>query len=167
MGGGYEPGEDDPFDGTDAEVLSQVAALFDAVDPVPAGLAERLTFVLQLDNVESELATMEAELTEPVGARGAERVRTVTFASDSLTVMVTITAAGPSSYRLDGWLAPAGALRTELKTARGPVRETAADADGRFEFDDVPAGLAQLVVHPTDGAAVVLQTPVVTPAVEL
>jgi hypothetical protein len=34
-------------------------------------------------------------------------------------------------------------------------------------FADVPAGLVQLTIHPTDGAAVRLTGPVRTPAVEL
>jgi hypothetical protein len=88
--------------------------------------------------------------------------------------MVAAADADDDRRRLDGWLAPAAALRVELRS--GPVgaparpddvRWAGADADGRFSFDDVPAGLIQLRVHPTDGAAVVLDLPVVTPAVQV
>jgi hypothetical protein len=54
----------------------------------------------------------------------------------------------------------------ELRTTVG-VEEAVADVDGRFVFAAVPAGLVQLTIHPTDGAAVRLTGPVRTPAVEL
>jgi hypothetical protein len=93
-------------------------------------------------------------------------VRTVTFGSDSLTVMVTLSGQHPQGRRIDGWIAPGAALRIELRTPRG-VQQTMADQTGRFSLSDVPPGLVQLVIHPTEGAAVALTRPVVTPAIQL
>ena len=85
---------------------------------------------------------------------------------DSITVMVTVSQEGHDGFRLDGWLAPAAALSIELRRSEASV-STSSDEDGRFVFDNVPPGLAQLVLHPTRGAAVELRQDVVAPAVQL
>jgi hypothetical protein len=98
------------------------------------------------------------------GARGEERARTVTFTSASLSVMITISAA--ADVRLDGWITSGGGLRVDL-LAEGQDRSTTADDDGRFVFDGIASGLAQLVFQPTAGAQTKLARPVVTPAIQV
>jgi hypothetical protein len=146
------------------DLMRQLREMWEAADPAPADLAERMIFTLQLENLEFELLRLH-DVLEPVGARGHETARTVTFGSDSLTVMVSMSGSGRPPHRVDGWIA-AAALRVELRTARG-TRETTADVDGRFAFTEVPAGLIQLVLHPTPGADLTLARPVVTPAIQL
>ena len=78
-----------------------------------------------------------------------------------------MTGDGAGLRRLDGWLAPAAALRIEARVAgRDGVLHTVADEDGRFSFE-APAGLVQLLIQPTEGAAIPLDRPVATPAVQL
>ena len=154
------------LDRDDAALLAELARIYDQIDPVPEGLVERIGFTLTLADLEVELARLTAEFREPVGARGEEKARTVTFSSDSLTTMVTITPRDAGQFRIDGWLAPGAPLAVELRTDRGSLR-TMADLDGRFEFVEVRRGLVQLVIHPTDGCDVRLGSPVVTPAMEL
>jgi len=147
------------------DLMRELREMWEAADPAPVDLAERMIFTLQLENLEFELLRLH-DVLEPVGARGHETARTVTFGSDSLTVMVSMSGSGRPPHRVDGWIAPAAALRVELRTARG-TRETTADVDGRFAFTEVPAGLIRLVLYPTAGAGVTLARPVVTPAVQL
>lgn len=154
------------IDASDDAVLAELARLYDQLDPVPDGLVERIGFTLTLADLEVELARLTMETREPVGARGEERARTVTFASDSLTAMVTVTPLDGGRFRIDGWLAPGAALDVELRADTGDLRTTA-DTDGRFDFATVRSGLVQLVIHPTAGAALRLGSPVVTPAMEL
>ncbi|HEY3261585.1 MAG TPA: hypothetical protein VGJ95_15180 [Pseudonocardiaceae bacterium] len=154
------------FDQTDAELLAELARIYEQIDPVPEGLVERIGFTLTLADLEIELARLINETREPIGARGEERARTVTFSSESLTTMVTITPQDIGQFRIDGWLAPGAALAVELRTDRGSLRTTA-DLDGRFEFIEVRGGLVQLVIHPTAGSDLQLASPVVTPAMEL
>ena len=149
----------------DAELLRQIRTAWEAADPAPSGLADRVLFALQLENLEYELMRLQ-HTEELVGARSGSDVETVTFGCDHLTVMLMLPRAGDPQLRLDGWLAPGAALRVELRSGTTP-RETVASADGRFAFSDVPAGLVQLVIHPTDGATVALARPVVTPAIQL
>lgn len=156
----------EPLDEADRELLAELSRVLTIVDPVPPGLVERVGFTLTLAHMEMELARFVSDSMEPVGARGEERTRTVTFTAENLTVMVTITPVGTEQYRLDGWLAPGGGMHVELRLERGG-NDTHADDDGRFEFDRVPAGLAQLVFHPTEGGEARLPNPVVTPAIDL
>jgi hypothetical protein len=104
---------------------------------------------------------LSADELAPAGVRGVEETRMITFDSDSLTIMFSVSPCDAATVRLDGWLAPPAAHRVELRTADGPM-ETSADADGRFAVADVPHGLAQVVVHPADGTRTV-----VTPSVVL
>jgi hypothetical protein len=139
-----------------------------AVDPVPEDLADRVLFRLHLEDIEFELMCL-AEPLAPSGARGGvapETTTTLTFTAESLTVMVTVSEAGPDRRRIDGWIAPGAALRVELRTAEG-IHETHADDDGRFAFAELSAGLTQIMIHPTPGATHLLYRPVATPPVQL
>lgn len=154
------------LDVEDDRLLSEIARLFELVDPMPDDLVDRIGFVLTLAHMEIELARLVVESRVPVGARGEERARTVTFSSDSLTVMVTITPTADAKCRIDGWIAPSAAIRVELRSDRGSL-DVIADVNGRFDFVDVPSGLVQLVFHPTPEVEIQLRSPVVTPAVQV
>jgi hypothetical protein len=70
-----------------------------------------------------------------------------------------------SLVRIDGWLAPAAALQVELRFPEpASPRVVSADAAGRFAFDGVPHGIAQLLVQPPESGA---SPRVVTPAFTL
>ena len=58
------------------------------------------------------------------------------------------------------------ARRWILRRSEGSVT-TVSDEAGRFVFDDVRPGLAQLVLHPTPNSAVELRQDVVAPAVQI
>ena len=159
-------GTEDLMTTADAALLDQLQSMWEHTDPVPSGLVERVTFAIGLDNLDVELMRLTEEVLVPAGARGAEHVRTITFGGESITVMVTVSQDGQDVFRLDGWLAPSAALSIELRRADGSL-STVSDEDGRFVFEDVPPGLAQLVLHPTPDAAVELRQDVVAPAVQL
>jgi hypothetical protein len=159
------PGADGPMDDVDVAVLGELRELYGDLDPMSADLVDRIQFALALEDLDVEVFRASAESAEAgvlAGVRGAEETRTITFDSDSLTIMFSISPSGTAAVRLDGWLAPPAAHRVELRTEHGPM-ETSADADGRFAVDDVPHGLAQLVVHPAAGGT----RSVVTPSVVL
>lgn len=147
-------GADEPMDGTDLMLLDGVRGLYAEADPMPASLVDRVQFALALEDLDVEVLRLTAAELAPSAVRGAEETRTITFDSDSLTVMVSVSPSGATTVRLDGWLAPPAAHRVELRTESGPI-QTSADEDGRFAVEDVPRGLAQLVVHPTDSRTIV------------
>jgi hypothetical protein len=155
------------IDAADERMLRELGVIHDRLDPVPDGLVERLQFAVTLDALHAEIAQLQRLELEGAGARGDEasatEVQTVTFTSENLTTMVTITHAGPDRVRIDGWAAPGGGVSIELRVA-GSRLQTTADADGRFVFDDVPRGLAQFVMRPP---TITGQRPVITPSIDL
>jgi hypothetical protein len=155
-----------PLDASDAAVLSMISDLYSYIDPVPSGLVERLQFSITLDALNAELAELQ-QLPEAMLASRAEQasmVKTLTFASDSLTTMVAISPDGPDRVRIDGWIAPGAEATVELHQGGELVREVSADADGRFVFEDLAHGLTRFVVRPAEPAA---HPPVMTPAIEI
>jgi hypothetical protein len=139
--------EHDAPDDIDMAILDDIREIFQAADPMPASLPERVRLSLALHGLEFEVAQLCAEDDRLVGSvRGAEQSRTVTFDSDSLTIMIRIEANQDGTVRIDGWLAPAQPRTIELRL----MAETlTADADdgGRFAFSRVPRGAAQLVAR--------------------
>jgi hypothetical protein len=157
------------MDRADLRILSDLLAIYDATDPMPEMLPDLVLFGLEAQDLDAEFARLiESELADSgvSGTRSVEHARRVTFASDSLTVMVVVNPQLDGSVRLDGWAAPGGRLHAELRV--GETTMTAeCDESGRFVFEAVPAGPAQLVLHPTMDSDPSLTLPVVTPAVHL
>lgn len=152
------------LDGTDLALLNALRAYADEHDPVPDGLVDRIQFALTLDALHAEVATLTQLDLAGAGARsGTETVRTITFTSESLTTLVTLTPLEVGRVRVDGWASPGAGVRVELLLADGPV-ETTADDDGRFVFDAVPTGLAKFALHLPAGQET---RTVLSPAVEL
>lgn len=147
-----------PLDHIDHEILDRLAAAHARLDPPPADLDERVLFAVALPDLDAEVARLAG--LAATTARGSERTRTITFDAESRTVMITIADQPDGSVRLDGWLAPAAALRVELRLPEPePARSVTADPAGRFVFDRVPHGLAQLLVHPPEPGGGMVVTP--------
>jgi hypothetical protein len=155
------PSADEPLDDSDFGLLGKIRAMFAAADPMPAELPDRIRFFLAFRDLEIEVARLTAEQDElAVAARGAEQSRTITFDSETLTIMIRIDGNRDGTVRVDGWLAPAQRREIELKCAADPLSVTS-DEQGRFAFPRVPCGTAQLVVRPAglDGAGRSVVTP--------
>src|SRR5215211_324575 len=154
-----------PLDPSDAEVLNSVRAYYEESDPVPDGLVERIQFELTLDALHAEVATLtRMDLAEAsIRSAATEAVRTITFTSESLTTMVTVTPQPYGTVRVDGWASPGDGLRVEVLLRDGS-RESRTDPDGRFVFDDVPCGLAKFALYVSRGTEVAT---VLTPTIEL
>ncbi|HEU5486780.1 MAG TPA: hypothetical protein VFU98_17885 [Microlunatus sp.] len=156
------------LDASDATLLEQIAEAYAEFDPVPDGLVERIQFAITLDALQVEVATLTQLDLAVGGARSAatasETTRTVTVTAESVTTLITISRQPDASIRVDGWAVPGAGLGVEVLLALGS-RNTEADDDGRFVFDDLPAGPAKFVLHATDadGAA----STVVSPTIEL
>jgi hypothetical protein len=164
--GGITPAGES-LDEVDLELLDGIREVFQAADPMPADLPERIRFLLALRGLEIEVARLAAEEHQPcLAARGAEMSRTITFDSDSLTIMIRIDPNLDGTARVDGWLAPPQRREIEMKTAADSLT-VASDEQGRFAFARVPRGTAQLVVRPEDSRQGGAGRSVVTPALIL
>jgi hypothetical protein len=143
-----------PLDDEDRAVLDRLAAIYELLDPPPADLDERVRFAIALDDVDADVALLVPDVLLGSGARASEGTRTITFEAESRSIMITITELPDRQLRLDGWLAPAGAIRVELRLPEPvPSRIVTCDEAGRFTIVGVAPGLAQLLVHPPDGDA--------------
>lgn len=133
----------EPLDDLDREILARIARH----DPPPPDLDERVLFVLGLAGLDDDLARLVDD--DLVTARAGEQAHTITFDADSRTVLITVRDRPDHLVRIDGWLAPGAALVVELRFPEPEQpRRTTADDTGRFVLDEVPHGLAQLIVHP-------------------
>jgi hypothetical protein len=137
---------DEQMDHFDFAILDGIRTIFEQVDPMPAGLPERVRFSLALRGLETEVALLVTE-DDPrlAGARGTEQSRTVTFDSASLSIIIRIEANKSGSVRIDGWLAPPQRRAIEMQTSTGTL-SVSSDDQGRFAFGEVPQGAARLVV---------------------
>jgi hypothetical protein len=142
---------DAPLDEVDTALLAELAALYSVADPPPSDLDDRVSFAvaLQHGDFDVEVARLTEDLLVGSGARATDQPRTLTFDCPALTVMVTVVALHHDRRRLDGWLAPAGALVVDVRAGGSETitHTVTADATGRFVVESVPAGLAQLTVH--------------------
>jgi hypothetical protein len=159
------------MDRYDLEVLNDIVQLHEELDPTPPMLVDMVLFALRdaghLIDLDAELARLiEEETAVPAGARAVELARRITFSSDHLTVMISVAPQVDGVVRVDGWAAPGGGLRAELRIDGGLLAATC-DVSGRFVFEQVPAGLAQLTLVPTPDSDPQVRVPVVTPAVNL
>ena len=150
---------------SDYAILNSLRAFYDETDPVPDGLVERIQFEITLDALRTEVATLTQLDMATAGTRGAatEAVRTITFSSESLTTMVTLTPLGDGTVRVDGWAAPGAGIRVDVLLPDGP-HSAYADEDGRFVFEGVPCGLAKFALYLPHGTEFFT---VLSPAIEL
>lgn len=144
---------------SDERLLGQLRSVFEATDPVPNGLVERIRFAVALadeNGIAAELAAYAGTAADQAGdhgglaalARGAaEESRTITFDSSELTIMIRVDSNPDGTARVDGWLAPPRSCLVEIALIGGSVT-VHADADGRFVFPSVPRGTVRLVVRP-------------------
>ncbi|MDN5805003.1 MAG: hypothetical protein L0H26_10545, partial [Microlunatus sp.] len=104
------------LDPADYALLNSIHAYYDESAPVPDGLVARIQFELTLDALHAEAATLtQLELSgSGVRSTSTEAVRTITFTSESVTTMVTITPQPDDTVRVDGWAAPGAGLLVEV-----------------------------------------------------
>ncbi|MGL5866640.1 MAG: hypothetical protein ACRCYX_12380 [Dermatophilaceae bacterium] len=156
----------EPLDDVDAQVLRATAALFDDIDPVPAGLVDDIKFALTVQALQAEVAELQrAGANEYLVRSEYTQTPTLTFSAESVSAMVTLTASSADTVRIDGWVTGHdGPVTVEVRDAAfATVVSTRTDADGRFVLEDLDRRLVRFVFRPEDATV----NPVITPAVEI
>ena len=69
------------------------------------------------------------------------------FRHGSRSIMVRVSDLGGGRRRIDGWIAPASPLLVRLEQDDDDFT-TAASAEGRFDFADIPAGRTRMWFQP-------------------
>jgi hypothetical protein len=133
------------------ELFARLRGMWSRLDPMPEGLIDDILVRLATEDLSDEYAllTLVEHADEFAGVRGLSESQTLEFTDGSITILLRVSPAGAGSRRIDGWLAPAstGTLRLELA---GQERSAVASAEGRFAFADVPEGVAQLWLDPSN-----------------
>ncbi|HSF99323.1 MAG TPA: carboxypeptidase regulatory-like domain-containing protein [Ornithinibacter sp.] len=151
------------LDDVDTHLLDQLRHLHEVLDPPPADLVDRIKFAMSVAALEAEVAEIVSSATlETVRGTEYDRADTVTFASDGLSVMVSIEHGLTTRVDIVGWVTETE-VEVELRE-RGRTRTTEVDADGRFTFAGVERGLVNFVVRRRSNPAA---PPIITPAIEL
>ena len=105
--GPLEALESAPIDDADGRALATLRRIYELGDPVPPSLLDRVKFAITLDDLEAEVARLQREAVPELHAARSEDVlkaQTVTFTSETLTTMVTITPLATNGVRIDGWV---------------------------------------------------------------
>jgi hypothetical protein len=132
------------LDELDATILTGVRRVWEAADPMPAGLVDQIQFAIDLGAVDLEVSRLiDTQLAG--AARSDEHTTVITFESPSLTIMITIEQHAKGTSRMDGWLTPGESHEVELRQHTTSLSATA-DGNGRFSFDAVPSAMTQLIV---------------------
>jgi hypothetical protein len=153
-------GPEERFDTADTAILSGMRRCWDARDPMPAWLIDRIEFAIDLNAVDFEVSRL-AEIPDFAAARTDEHTRMITFQSDSLSIMITVAPDENGNLRIDGWLTPAGSHQVELRTSE-KATTAVSDRNGRFSFAAASSGSAQFIIALTG-----LGRRVVTPSISL
>jgi hypothetical protein len=132
----------------DEPLLVAVRRATDAVDPVPAGMVERMVAVTRDiahadPDLELQLMLVVERFAELVGTRGGARSYTLRFGGEGVDLLVRVGVSEEEGRaRLDGWLVPAESAPVQVREVGGEGRtyESLAEASGRFEFPDLPTG---------------------------
>src|SRR5688572_26164867 len=97
-------------------LLKIVRQVWEERDPVPEGLVERMQAVVQTEailadtDLDYELLVLVERSAELAGARGTAAY-TLRFAHDTTEVLLRTDRDDSGGARLDGWIAPAAAMR--------------------------------------------------------
>ncbi|WP_370326334.1 hypothetical protein [Euzebya sp.] len=154
---------DETIDATDLVILDALREVHSHLDPAPAGLEERLKFALTVHGLHAEVAELTRTPLSVARADEVTHTESITFASGTVSLMVSFSDQTADSVTVDGWVTRGGA-EVELQIGNG-IHAARADVHGRFTLRDVPRGRGSFVIWPdpdTDGSR-----PVVTPAVDL
>lgn len=145
---------------SDAALLAGLRALWEEIDPVPAGLADQVIAALAIEDFDRqwELLSLvpDAEFST---VRGDSDLLTLQFSDGSTSVLLHVSGLAGGFRRVDGWVDGQVASAELLQGAR--AWQTTPDEAGRFAFTDIPPGLSRLclLIQQPDGSQREYRTP--------
>jgi len=144
----------DPKNVSPDDVLADaLAQVFAAIDPVPDHVSAAARAAFTWRTIDAELAELAFDSADqPLGVRGGEVNRQLTFRSASVEIELMVTEA--DARQLVGQLIPPDVAGIELVSGDDSAMVDS-DRLGRFTFDHLPSGPARLVVRDADGAVLV------------
>lgn len=132
----------------DEELLQELRDMWSRADPPPPDLVAKVLAAIAVEDLDTDFALLRLleVRSELAGTRTADtqpNVATFQFDNGEVELLLHVSVLDESRRRLDGWLAPSGAmlatLRSDTAEWRAPI-----DAGGRFEFSSLPSGPMRL-----------------------
>ncbi|MCT1363466.1 MULTISPECIES: hypothetical protein [unclassified Microbacterium] len=136
-------------DEDDARLFARLRSLWGEVDPVPAGLIDRMVAAVAADGLNREYALLTLVEGQLGTVRGETDALTLQFSDGSTSILLHVTTTASGRRRIDGWVDTAAAEIVLLQGERG--RRTTPAETGRFVFDEVPSGLSRVRLTATVG----------------
>lgn len=145
-------------DHEDAEMFARLRSFWSEVDPVPAGLIDRMVAAVAADGLNREYALLTLVESELGAVRGEADALTLQFSDGTTSILLHVTTTASGRRRVDGWVDTSTA---ELVLTQGERSISTTPAEtGRFVFDEVAPGLTRVRLTTGDGeAARSLSTP--------
>lgn len=126
----------------DARMFARLRSLWNDIDPVPAGLIDRMVATVAADGLNREYALLTLVEGQLGAVRGEADALTLQFSDGSTSILLHVTTTASGRRRVDGWVDTAAA---EIVLTQGErSRSTSPEETGRFVFDDVPPGLTRV-----------------------
>lgn len=123
-------------------MFARLRSLWNDVDPVPAGLIDRMVATVAADGLNREYALLTLVEGQLGAVRGEADALTLQFSDGSTSILLHVTTTASGRRRVDGWVDTAAA---EIVLTQGErSRSTSPEETGRFVFDDVPPGLTRV-----------------------
>lgn len=126
----------------DAQMFARLRSLWSEVDPMPAGLIDRMIAAVAADGLNREYALLTLVEGQLGAVRGEADALTLQFSDGSTSILLHVTTTASGRRRVDGWVDTAAA---EIVLTQGEkTRSITPEETGRFVFDDVPPGLTRV-----------------------
>ncbi|WP_431797160.1 hypothetical protein [Microbacterium kunmingense] len=134
----------------DARLFARLRAVWEEVDPMPAGLVDRMVAAVAVEDLSREYALLTLVEGTLAATRGDTDTATLQFSDGRTNVLLHLSVAEDGRRRVDGWV---DAQPLSIRLVQD-AREWTTDAGehGRFAFVDVPAGLTRLRLSLPAGA---------------
>ncbi|MDF2509692.1 MAG: hypothetical protein K0Q52_3551 [Microbacterium sp.] len=133
----------------DAEMFARLRTLWNDVDPVPAGLIDRMVAAVAADGLNREYALLTLVEGQLGAVRGEADALTLQFSDGSTSILLHVTRTASGRRRVDGWVDTAAA---EIVLTQGEKAVSVSPEEtGRFVFDEVPPGLTRVRLTTTIG----------------
>lgn len=143
----------------DAALFARLRSVWEAVDPVPVDLVDRMVAAVAVEDLSREYEQLTLVAGEMVAVRSDTDTLTLQFSDGTTSVLLHVTATEDDDRRVDGWV-DASALAVKLLQGD---REWSGELGehGRFAFDGVTPGVSRIrmVVRDANDEMREFQTP--------